>query len=228
MTTAAYELHHGDALAFMATLPDSSVDALITDPPYGTTQLEWDKPVDWPAFWREAYRVCKPTAVQVLFSAQPFTTDLINSNRARFRYDLIWEKSVPLGFLDVGYKPLDAHEIICVFAEAPRSAAYNPQYWRGDPKGVINRKRYQENGRTQHYNRIADNVQIDTGRRHPVSVIAFSNSIPGAEHPTQKPEDLLTWLVRTYSDPGDLVLDPFAGSGTTGVAALRGGAALHG
>ena len=98
----------------MRSLPSQSVDLLLTDPPYATTNLAWDKPIDWPAFWGEANRVCKPLALMVLFSAQPFTTDLINSNRKQFRYNLIWQKSMKVGFLSANQRPLRGHEEVLI------------------------------------------------------------------------------------------------------------------
>jgi DNA modification methylase len=220
-----YGLELADAHDFIKSLPDNSVDAVIQDPPYHTTQLAFDKlEVRWPELWVEIYRVCKPSAVQVMFSAQPFTTDLIYSNRKRFSHEIIWDKTVPTGFYDCNRRVLRAHENVLLFAKHPNKTTYNPQkVWSGNPRGVINRKRGREHGVSLHYGYGKDNTQIDDGWRYPTSVQRFSNSIPGSVHPTEKPLDFLTWLVKTYSNLGDTVLDLFAGSGTTAHACLLTG-----
>ena len=155
----------------------------------------------------------------IFFTAQPFTTDLIASNRKLFRYEIIWHKKVPTGFYDANRRPLRAHENIAVFYRA--LPTYNPQKVdSGNPRGVINRKRNQGKGKSLHYNFVADNVQVDDGTRYPRSVLEYGHDNRNKSiHPTQKPLALITNLIRTYSNPGELVLDPFAGSGTTAVAA---------
>lgn len=223
------ELHLGDALEVMRSLRDESVDAIITDPPYGTTKLAWDEAPTWESFWREAYRVCRPHSPQVMFSAQPFTTDLISTNRTRFRYDLIWSKTMPTGFLDAKVRPLRAHEVILVFSERPINGAhagptYNPQKRAGDPYFREHRA-----GRAPHYSAGKRSSTTNTGDRYPTSVVTFSNGNNKNDgHPTQKPVDLMRWLVRTFTDPGHVVLDPFMGSGTTGVAAVEEGRSFVG
>lgn len=217
---APYRLHPGDALELMRSLEPESVDALITDPPYGTTQLAWDKPIDWLSFWTLARRVCKPTAVQVVFSAQPFTTDLIASNRKRFRYEIIWPKTTSTGFLDANRRPLRAHENIVVFQDRTKGATYNPQKTTGHTDYRVTRRT-----EVGHYGaQRPENVTVSNGDRYPTTVLPpLAGQQPESVHPTQKPVELMAWLVRTYTNPGDLVLDPFAGSGSTGVAALREG-----
>lgn len=122
------QILNGDALTWMQQIPDNSIDAIITDPPYGTTALKWDKTVDWAAFWEQAKRILKsPASLVVMFAAQPFATDLIVSNRAWFRYELIWEKTIAAGFLDANKRPLRTHENILIFSEKWKGATYNPQ-----------------------------------------------------------------------------------------------------
>jgi DNA modification methylase len=211
-----FELRLGDALELLASLETASVDALITDPPYATTALAWDQPVDWPAFWREAERVCKPTAPMVVFSAQPFTTDLIASNRKHFRYDLIWTKTMGTRFLDAGRMPLRAHEHLAVFCQKGYGT-YNRQLEAAErvTSGPVTRGL----GERAHYEGVRT-LGNNEGGKCPLSWRQHSNANFRSVHPTQKPLDLMRWLVRTYSNPNALVLDPFAGSGTTGVAAL--------
>ncbi|MHA0043491.1 DNA-methyltransferase [Deinococcus sp. PEB2-63] len=222
-------LHLGNCIDLMRTLPDQSIDALISDPPYGTTALKFDQTaIDWEAWWVEAKRITKPTAPIVLFAQQPFTTDLIVSNRKMFRYLLVWQKTMPTGFLDANARPLRAHEDILVFAHGgtvgsnKNKPTYNPQKTPGEG--------YSRNrgGVADHYastERSSGNYE----GRHPTSVLTLSNH-NGAlwgktedvvKHPTAKPIPIMRWLVATYSNPGDTVLDPFAGSGTTGVACVQ-------
>ena len=218
----SYELYLGDWLELAASLQDNSIDAIITDPPYGTTQLEWDTAPDLKRMFREFKRIAKPHAPMVIFSAQPFTTDLINAGRDIFRYSLVWEKTNPQGFLNANNKPLNCHEDISVLSQT--KTTYNPQIWFDKPKGIINRKRNQISGKSQHYGSIKDNTQVNNGERFPVSVLTVSNADrTKIIHPTQKPLDLLTYLVKTYSNEGETVFDPFSGSGTTAHACLLTG-----
>ena len=219
MTT---HLHHGECLAYMATLATGSIDAIIADPPYLTTNLHFDKApsMDWPAWWDAAWRVVKPSGVVVLFAADLFTVDLILTQRANYRYRLVWEKTSAQGFLDANRRPLKAHEDILVFARQPNASTYNPQKTKAKSKrtGTIRRTD------AGHYSAAGDNEWQDSGERFPVSVLKFG-SIKKQEslHPTQKPTDLMRWLVRTYTNTGDTVLDCFAGSGSTLAACLLEG-----
>lgn len=215
------KLYLGDCLEILKDLPSESVDAVITDPPYGTTGLIWDKPVDLASWWEQIRRICKPTSMVVVFGAQPFTTDLINSNRREFRYELVWCKTRGVGFLDANKRPLRAHEDILVFSRRWRGpknlkiCTYNPQYLVGRPYKKSRGKGESQSGHYGTYRTI--DIQND-GRRHPLSWQLFSSAGRGSLHPTQKPLGLVRWLVLSYLNPGDLVLDPFMGSGTTGVA----------
>jgi site-specific DNA-methyltransferase (adenine-specific) len=200
-------------------LPAGSVDAVITDSPYGTTALEWDIPVDWPTFWPAVYRLCKPSAVQVMFSAQPFTTDLINSNRPNYRYELIWEKTRATGFLDANRRPLRCHENIQVFGQAPNGSTYNPQMTPYDKPSKVGRPSTAPSA--SHYGAAKSAIRIAT-ERYPTSILPFANSYGGtSDHETAKNVQLMMWLVATYTNPGDLVLDPFVGSGSTAEACKR-------
>lgn len=218
--TAPLQIHYDDFLPAMKRWPSQSVNAIISDPPYATTNLKWDKPVDWPAFWGEAERVITPNALIVMFSAQPFTTTLINSKPDWFRYEIIWEKNIATGWLDAKKRPLRAHENILIFAPKFRGTIFNPQKTPGKPytstHGTHECQHYTTKSRTQTVNL--------TGERNPRSVIRFSNARGSKSlHPTQKPVDMMTYLVRTYTEPGDTIYDPFMGSGSTGVAALLEG-----
>lgn len=215
-------LHWGRCEDVLLGIQDQSIDLILSDPPYGLTNLSWDVPADWPALWPELYRVSTPKALQVLFSQQPFTTDLINSNRKRFRYELIWPKTMPTGFLDANRRPLRAHENVLVFGQEFEGTTYNPQKIPCKPEREHrDPRRILEAG---HYGKTAMrlNTEIIT-ERHPTSVLPnFSNGHGGKSgHETTKPLDLVSWIILTYSNPGDLVLDPFLGSGSTSDACKR-------
>lgn len=205
----------------LPTLPDASVDTLITDPPYALTDLAWDKKFDLAFFWQQVNRVCREDAVMVLFSQQPFTTDLILSNRAAFRYELICHKSNAVGWLSAGQRPLRAHENILVFARRFRGSTYRPQMSTGfKPYRTLSRGVVPHYAKQRLSSRITNSSQ---GERYPRSVLHFSNRNSPSLHPTQKPLALMEWLVKTYSEEGATVLDPFMGSGSTGVACLQNG-----
>lgn len=206
-------LHHADWRDVLPSLPDGSVDLLLTDPPYGTTSIEWDKKVDWPLFWIEAKRVCKMNAVMVIFAAGKFVNELVNSNPKDYRYELIWEKDQAVGHLDANRRPLRAHEQILVFTRVGfRSSTYNPQKVKGKPHKIGGAKR-----KPLHYGaQLGGTVESVTDLYHPRSVLKYCNKYRGRSlHPTAKPLELVEWLVRSYSNDGDVVLDPFSGSGTT-------------
>lgn len=211
---------HGDCLEAMRQFPDAHFDAVITDPPYGTTALDFDQtPIDWAAWWAEIHRVTKETGVIVCFAADLFTVDLIQSNRKNYRYRLVWEKTVATGHLDANVRPMRGHEDVLIFARRRKGGTYNPQKTPGEPY------KFSHSNHSRHQfgeQKGAERVN-ETGDRHPTTVIKFANPNNNNQHPTQKPEDLLFWLVSSYTNPGDKVLDPFTGSGTTGVACV----ALH-
>lgn len=209
---------HGDCLEAMKGFPDGHFQAVITDPPYGTTALHFDQtPIDWAAWWAEVHRVTKETGVIVCFAADLFTVDLIQSNRKNYRYRLVWEKTMATGHLNANKRPMKAHEDIVVFAQQFGGSTYNPQKTAGHP--LYNAG----GGRYAHYDHERPNERRHgDGTRHPRSVLKFAQepNALGKLHPTQKPVDLLSWIVNSYSNPGDRVLDPFAGSGSTLVACV--------
>jgi len=228
MRTETFEniaLYCGDCFEVLPTL--GNIDAIITDPPYGTTSLAWDTCVDLNALWNEIDKIRKDNAVAVMFSAQPFTTELINSNRKEFRYEIIWKKTTAVGFLDANLRPLRAHENILIFTKSGmfKKSTYNPQ----KTEGTFYRKKNSEH-RCRIYNHHAGIEKAGT-TRFPQSVIEYQgdkerfNSRQKNKdlHPTQKPFELMQWLVNTYSNAGDVVLDPFMGSGSTGVACIKTG-----
>lgn len=217
------QLINGDCLEVMSNIPDDSIDALITDPPYYTTHLKFDKEskINFELFFKEAHRICKSKAPVICFSQQPFTTDLIVANRKNYRVEWIWEKSLAMGFLNAKKRPLRAHENIVIFSEKGWHT-YNPQKIRVHNKKKKVQKR---NGYiTRHYNQKQVD-SVDDGTRYPRSVVKYRNVSKSwdktAFHPTQKPLELLELLVKTYSNPGELIFDPFSGSAVTAIAAIR-------
>ena len=210
-------LHNADMFDVLPTLEDNSIDLLLTDFPYGTLNKRntWDNVINYDVFWEEANRVCKPNAAIISTAAQPFTSVLISSNYRDFRYTLVWEKSKATGYLNSKKQPLRAHEDIVVFYR--KQPTYNPQMTAGKPynKGTAVRD-------TEAYAKQTKPVLVknETGLRYPRSVLYFVTAeSEGKHHPTQKPVDLYRWLIRTYSNEGDVVLDPCMGGGTTVIAA---------
>lgn len=212
-------LHQGDCLRLLPSIPDNSIDMVLADPPYGTTQCKWDSVIDLAAMWRELERVCKPNAAIVMTAAQPFTAQLVCSNMGMFKYEIIWEKGNATGFLNAKKQPLRAHESVLVFYR--QQPTYNPQMTHGH-----NRKTALRVDRgvkpSDVYGGQAGVTSYDSTSRYPRSVQFFSSDKQRTNlHPTQKPVALMEWLVRTYTEPGDRVLDFCMGSGTTGVACIN-------
>ena len=214
-------LLHGDCLELMKGIPDGSVDMVLCDLPYGTTDCPWDVVIPFGPLWDHWRRVCKPTAAIVLFGRQPFTADLVRSNPEWFRYELIWEKSRAGNSMQVTRRPAAVHENIEVFyKEMP---TYNEQRFRVDEKYIDKRKSINDSFYSSgHYSGVMHR-KADDGWRHPQSVLPFNSVWEKGMHPTQKPVPLLEYLIKTYSNPGDTVLDNTMGSGSTGVACVNTG-----
>ena len=221
------ELIQGDCIQEMHKIPDKSIDLILTDLPYGMTRCKWDQTIPFEPLWREYRRIIKGNGAILLFSIQPFTTDLIQSNRKMFRYEIIWEKTQKLGFLNANRMPLKAHENILVFYE--KLPVYNPQKTSATKsKGRVRKKKAD---RCVLYGHVEAQDYVDSGQRYPTDVIRFSNwngalfgkTDKATKHPTQKPVPLLEYLIRTYTNVNDTVLDSCMGSGSTGIAALNTG-----
>jgi site-specific DNA-methyltransferase (adenine-specific) len=197
----------------MQQLAPQSVDMILCDLPYGTTQCAWDVVIPFDLLWQAYERVAKPTAAIVLHGSQPFTTDLINSKRDWFRYELIWERDRPAGFLNAKRMPLKSHENLCVFYQ--KQPTYNPQFTEGKPNHAIGKAA----GHTHPQTVYGAHTRVDviTNKKHPRSVLRFSKPHPSV-YPTQKPLKLEEWLIQTYTNPNECVLDNCMGSGTTGIA----------
>jgi DNA modification methylase len=221
---STYYLHFGCCIAYMRTMATGSVFLMVVDSPYNNTDLDFDKqPVDWAAWWVEAKRILAPTGVIICFACELFTLDLIASNRAWYRYRMVWVKSKASRYCDTSWRPLTAHEDIIVFAPAPKSATYNPQRsaYTGPTK---NAKR--KAVALGHYKgqRFASEYK-DDGTRHPTTVLKYASVGSTSLHfnQTAKPLPLIQELVLTFSNPGELVFEPFAGDAPTGLACQNTG-----
>lgn len=203
-------LFEGDCLEIMKQFPDNSVDMVLCDLPYGTTQNRWDSVIDLDELWKQYKRVVKPNGAIVLTSQGLFTAKLILSNEKMFKYKLVWEKSKPTNFLNSKKQPLRKHEDVCVFYS--RQPTYNPEMKKGAAydKGI---RKDQNSGSYGDFSPV--HVKSD-GERYPTDIIYFKTAESEGKvwHPTQKPVSLGRYLVRTYSNPGDLVLDNTCGSGS--------------
>jgi len=228
-------LFNDDCLKIMRTLPDNSVDAIVTDPPYYSTNLDFDKkqPIDFLLWLMECRRILKPSGVLVAFADFNLLAILRGHRIFNSSYEMVWQKNMAVGFLDAHIRPLRNHEFIGVFTDQLKRSTYNPQKFNYQSTRF---KIGQSNtsGRlpaTKHYGGTHSHDYIEDGTRYPLSVV-FAQNWNGGEalkrrtmklagfkgHPTQKPIDLVAYLVKTYSNEDELILDPFMGSGTTGIA----------
>lgn len=212
----------GDCFDAMALLPDASIDMVLCDLPYGTTQNKWDSVLPLERLWSEYRRVTKPNAAVVLTAAEPFMSALVCSNLRDFRYDLVWHKSQAVGHLNARRMPMRTHENIAVFYRKP--PVYNPQL---QEKPAENIRPVGRRAATDNYGSFGEYAErtIPANRRYPQSVETFNNPNHGEAglHPTQKPVALFEYLIRTYTNGNAVILDNTAGSGTTAVAAHRSG-----
>lgn len=202
----------GDCLERMAELPDASVDMILCDLPYGTTQNKWDSVIPFEPLWAEYWRVTRPGAAVVLTAAQPFTSALVMSQPQHFKYPWVWQKEAGTGLLNAKKQPLRDHEDVLVFYR--QQVSYNPQWGEGKPY------RQTKGGESENYNPSGTVVTESDGRRYPKTVLKFPRDREKS-HPTQKPVALFEYLIRTYTDEGATVLDNCAGSGTTAIASER-------
>lgn len=209
-------LMKGDCLELMKGIPDESVDMILCDLPYGTTACKWDTIIPFEALWKHYNRIIKENGAIVLFGSEPFSTELRHSNLKMFRYDWIWEKEQGANFMLCKYQPYKVHETISVFSKSRH--VYFPQMTSGKP--YVSGK-----GTSGDITGNVKKVQTkNEGTRYPRSVQRFTtDKAKGSLHPTQKPVALLEYLVKTYTNKGDLVLDNCMGSGSTGVACVNTG-----
>lgn len=211
-------LMQGDCLERMKEIQSGSVDMVLADPPYGTTACKWDSIIPLEPMWGQLKRIIKPNGAIVMTASQPFTTTLISSNMKMFKYCWVWDKSIGTGFLNANKQPMRSHEDVVVFYS--KQCVYNKQMREGaDYSSTFSDKNLSSNlygGAKQ-----CKETRTYTGR-NPVSIITFMRD-KCRNHPTQKPVALMEYLIKTYTNEGDLVLDFTMGSGSTGVAAVNTG-----
>lgn len=214
------DLRQGDCLELMKDIPSKSIDLILCDLPYGTTRNKWDSVLDLDSLWEQYNRIIKEHGAILLFAQTPFDKVLGVSNLKDLRYEIIWQKTAPTGFLNAKKMPMKAHENILVFYK--KLPTYNPQMTKGHPRKVSS-KSSRKKSVERHQGKsevLASNY--DSTERYPLSVQVFAKDQQKENyHPTQKPVALLAWLIRTYTNEGDLVLDNCMGSGSTGVACVN-------
>lgn len=209
------KLIHGECLEKMAEIKDGSVDMVLADPPYGTTACKWDSIIPLEPMWAQLKRVIKPNGAIVMTASQPFTTTLIASNMKMFKYCWVWEKSHPSGFALANKIVMKRHEDVCVFYQS--APTYNPQKIKGKKNNSRGSRVGKMSGSISNPNLIQPPTD-DSIMKHPSSIIRVSNPRIKGQHPTQKPVALMEYLIKTYTNEGETVLDFTMGSGTTGVA----------
>ncbi len=223
------DLRCGDCLELMKDIPDSSIDMILCDLPYGKTACKWDAVIPFEPLWEQYKRIIKDTGAMVLFGSEPFASELRHSNLKMFKYDWIWKKTRATGFAQAKNQPMRNYENICVFSkgvaihanQSSRRMTYNPQ----GLEDTVYIKKQGKNGRTdtcfsKRKSHKEEHVQTQTN--YPRQVIEFASE-GKTVHPTQKPVALLEYLVKTYTNEGDTVLDNCMGSGSTGVACINTG-----
>lgn len=220
-------LIHGDCLVEMQSIPDKSVDMILCDLPYevlnkGNKHAQWDRLLPFDQLWAHYERVIKDNGAIVLFSQGMFTAQLIMSNPKLWRYNLVWDKILTSGFLNAKRMPLRSHEDICVFAK--EQPTYNPQFREGEPlhsKGIAYKERELTNNCYGSLGATDDSRKGST-EKYPTSIVRFQKPHPSVTvHPTQKSVELCEWLIKTYSNEGDTILDNCVGSGSTMVACVN-------
>lgn len=220
--TNKYTIMLGECLERMQEIKTGSVDMVMADLPYGTTQNKWDSVIPLEPLWLEYRRVCKPSAAIVLTSAQPFTSMLVTFNLAEFKYDWCWKKPKGTGHLNAKKQPMRDKEDVLVFYR--EQCTYNPQFTAGTPyKDKAGKDHSASSSMTGSYGAYTNYREDNDGKRYPKQVIEFGVVERGTVHPTQKPVALMEYLIRTYTNEGDTVLDNTMGSGTTGVACINTG-----
>lgn len=205
----------GDCLTLMQEIPDKSIDMVLCDLPYGTTHNKWDTQISFELLWEQYKRIVKDNGAIALFCDGMFMADLMTSNRKMWRYNLIWSKPNGSDYLNANFKPLKSHEEIAIFYK--KKPTYNKQYWYSKPYKAIKGGR-----RSSNYDKHAPVITPDNpdGKRNPLSVLNF-NYDKEKFHPTQKPVALCEWLIKTYTNEGETVLDNCCGAGSTGVACMN-------
>jgi site-specific DNA-methyltransferase (adenine-specific) len=212
---------HGDCLEVMKRIPGKSIDMVLCDLPYGVTQNKWDAIIPFGFLWAQYASVIKKNAAIVLFGQDKFTAKTMLSNEKWHRYNLIWNKELTSGFLNANRMPLRSHEDIMVFYQ--EQPTYNPQKIKGEKSHSKGRMDTDINNNYGKYGKV-DNAEINGEMKFPVSIVACLKPHPSKSiHPTEKPVELMEWLILTYTNSGDTVLDNCIGSGTTAIACINTG-----
>lgn len=222
----SYELYHGDCLEVMKNIEDKSVDMILCDLPYGvTSKNKWDTIIPYEPLWKEYKRIIKDNGAIILFGQDKFTARTMLSNEKMHRYNLIWNKVLTSGFLNANRMPLREHEDIMVFYK--KLPTYNPQFTEGKPLHGMGEKFKKIKNDNNNYNDFnscnnpSANREGDT-KKYPKSILTFTRKHSSKMlHPTEKPVELLEYLIKTYSNENDVILDNCMGSGGTGVACLK-------
>ena len=211
------KLIQGDCLEEMKSIEGGSIDMVLCDPPYGTTACKWDSIIDLPLMWEQLKRVIKPNGAIVMTASQPFTSVLVSSNLKMFKYDWVWQKPKGTGHLNAKKQPMRDKEDIVVFYA--KQCTYNPQKTKGDPyKDKAGKDHASSTSMTDSYGAYTNKREDNNGFRYPKQVQQFPVVERGTLHPTQKPAALMEYLIKTYTNEGETVLDFACGSGTTGIA----------
>lgn len=213
--------YNEDCFDAMREIPDGVIDMVLCDLPYGTTQNKWDSVLPLDKLWAEYWRACKPNAAIVLTSAQPFTSTLIVSQINNFKYDWIWHKlGKATGHLNAKKQPMRNKEDICIFYK--EQCLYNPQMTDGKPfKNKAGKDHTSKSSMTDSYGEYSNFRNDNDGKRYPLQVISLNREERNLIHPTQKPVALFEYLIKTYTNENEIILDNTAGSGTTAIAAIN-------
>ena len=213
-----YKLYQGDCIEVMKDIEDGSVDLVLTDPPYGTTACKWDSVIPFEPMWEQLNRIIKPNGAICLFGSEPFSSALRMSNIKNFKYDWIWDKRIPSGMSYARFQPMRQTENISVFCNG--KTVYNPQMVKRDKPIKKGGNKYSPSAPIQACKEGKD-FKKTYEYKNPINLIVFDKIRKGSLHPTQKPVPLLEYLIRTYTNEGETVLDFTMGSGSTGVACVN-------
>lgn len=224
MSELLNKVTQGDCLEVMRQIPDKSVDMILCDLPYGTTACKWDSVIPFEPLWEQYERVIKDNGAIVLTASQPFTTSLIASNMKLFKYEWVWEKSRSTGFINAKNAPLKKHENVLVFSKGA-TANKSPRNMQYYPQGLIvsgkrKQSKYDENDILGTRPSRKNDGYVQEYTNYPTSILRF-DSESKTVHPTQKPVALFEYLIKTYTNEGEVVLDNCLGSGTTAIAAIN-------
>jgi len=209
-------IYEGECLEIMPTLPDKSIDMILCDLPYGTTACRWDTIIPFEPLWKQYKRLIKDNGAIVLTANQPFTSALVMSNPGWFKYEWIWDKKVPGGMSYARFQPMRQHENILIFCEG--RTLYNPEMTKRDVPIKEGGKKKSDSAPIANFNYMGGKIYE---HKNPVTILPFGKIRQGSLHPTQKPVALFEYLIRTYTNEGDTVLDNCAGSFTTAIACMN-------